>query len=80
MLNTPHNSDNVDDNINELSLGELILIARNRANLSQEDLAKRAHLGRMAVWRYEKGHSIPNCDRLERIAKAVNHPIDWFYQ
>lgn len=76
MLNEP----NENDNINELSIGELILIARNRANLSQEGLGRRANIDRATVWRYETGRSIPNCDRLERIAKAVNHPIDWFYQ
>lgn len=76
MLNEPHGTDNID----ELSLGELITIARNRANISQETLGKRADLGRATIYRYEKGYSIPSCDRLGRIAKAVNHPIDWFYQ
>lgn len=76
MLNEPQEN----DDINELRLGELITIARNRANLSQETLGKRAEVARVTIYRYEKGYSIPTCDRLERIAKAVNHPIDWFYQ
>lgn len=79
MLNKPQEN-NDSGNIDELSLGELITIARNRANLSQETLGKRADVSRLTVYRYEKGYSIPTCDRLERIAKAVNHPIDWFYQ
>lgn len=79
MLNKPQEN-NDSDNIDELSLGELITIARNRANLSQETLGKRADVSRLTVYRYEKGYSTPTCDRLEKIAKAVNHPIDWFYQ
>lgn len=79
MLNKPQEN-NDSDNIDELTLGELITIARNRANLSQETLGKRADVSRLTVYRYEKGYSTPTCDRLERIAKAVNHPIDWFYQ
>ena len=77
MLNQAQNNY---DNFKDLSLGELILIARNRAKLSQEDLAKRAKIGKETVWRYENGYTIPNCDRLQRIAEAVNHPIDWFYR
>ena len=69
-----------EDNINEFSLGELILIARNRANLSQETLGKRADIARLSIHRYEHDLSDPSCDRLERIATVVNHPINWFYQ
>lgn len=69
-----------DDNPNELSLGELISLARNRANLSQEDLAKRANLSRATVWRYENDRTIPSCDRLRQIADASKQSVDWFYQ
>lgn len=76
-----HNIPNgFEENIDDFTLGELILIARNRANLSQETLGKKADVGRLSIHRYEHGLSIPTCDRLERIARAVNHPIDWFYQ
>lgn len=80
MLNTPQDPQDLPENINELSLGELIAIARNRANLSQESLGRRADIGRITIHRYEKGYTTPSCDRLERIAKAVNHPVEWFYQ
>jgi hypothetical protein len=41
MLNTPQDPQDLPENIDELSLGELIAIARNRANLSQESLGRR---------------------------------------
>lgn len=75
MLNHPQEPEDL-----ELSIGELILIARNRANLSQEDLARRAEIGAITVWRYENGETMPTCDRLQRIAKATSHPVDWFYR
>lgn len=77
MLNTPQE---IPDNINELTLGELIVIARNRANLSQATLGKRTEISRVTICRYENGYSRPSCDRLRQIAKAVNHPVEWFYR
>ena len=75
MLNHPQY-----DDLNDFSVGELILIARRRANLSQEDLGRRANIDEQTVRRYENGRTIPSCDRLQRIAKATSHPVDWFYR
>ncbi len=69
-----------EENLDYINLGERILIARNRANLSQDTLAKKVDISRVTLYRYEKGLSNPDVEHLGKIADAVNHPIHWFYQ
>jgi transcriptional regulator with XRE-family HTH domain len=46
--------------------------AREAADLTQEEVARRADSGLRAYVRYEQGHAEPTGRRLVRIARALN--------
>jgi len=60
-------------------IGPLIRTARRAARLSQKELAR--HVGRTSktIRRYEHGHTRPDIRILQRIARATNRPIDYFF-
>lgn len=51
--------------------GELIREAREAANLSQKELARRSHTAQSAISRLERGRVSPTVETLERILRAA---------
>lgn len=51
--------------------GNLIRLARQRARLSQRELARRAHTSQAAITAYEAGRRSPSLDNLARIVRAA---------
>ena len=58
------------------SPGALLREARTRANLSQTDVARRAHLTQSVVSSYESGHREPAFGTLERLIAATGHRLE----
>jgi len=54
-----------------MSLGLNIRLARTRARLSQEELARRAGLNRTYLSQVENGHSDPTTSVVARLAEAL---------
>ncbi len=54
----------------------IILELRNKAGLSQEMLAKKVHVTRQAVSRWENGETVPNTDTLKLLSKEFNVSIN----
>lgn len=71
----------VDDRKKQAELEELahrIRAARKSAHLSQAALAKNIGVSDKSVSAYEKGRSTPPFDKLKKIARYTNHPIQYF--
>lgn len=54
---------------------ELISVARDRARLTQDELAKLAGTSRPTVSAYESGAKDPRADTLDRILEATGHRL-----
>jgi predicted nucleotidyltransferase/DNA-binding XRE family transcriptional regulator len=54
----------------------LLREARTRANLSQTDVARRAHVAQSVVSAYESGRREPAFTTLERLIAATGHRLD----
>ena len=59
-----------------MELKERILEARQRANLTQQDLASRLNVTKAAVSSWEHG-TVPRQDKIADIAKATNVSLEW---
>lgn len=59
----------------EFSLVSAMVEARARANLTQEEVAKRMGTTQTAVARLEGARSMPSTRTLERYAKATGHRL-----
>ena len=55
----------------DMKIGERILEARNRRNLTQEELAEYANVSRAAISDIERGKSSPSVDTVGLIAEAL---------
>jgi transcriptional regulator with XRE-family HTH domain len=65
--------------------GQRIREAREQADLSQEDLAKRLQLagieiGQNAISRIELGLRVIPDYELKYFSDALNHPVDWLLE
>ena len=58
------------------SPGSLLREAWTRANLSQSDVARRAHVAQSVVSTYESGRREPAFGTLERLIAATGHRLD----
>jgi repressor LexA len=58
-------------------IGERIKIARNKAGLTQEGLAKKVGITYPTLNKYERNHRIPNSQILGRIAKELHCNPGW---
>ena len=58
------------------SPGSLLREARTRAQLSQSDVARRAHVAQSVVSAYESGRREPAFTTLERLIAATGHRLD----
>ncbi len=67
-----------DIDVNKMTVGERIKIARKEAGLTQDEVAKRIGTTRQAIYKYENGivTNIP-LDRLQLIANGLNCSSAW---
>ena len=54
---------------------DVILELRNKAGLSQDELAERVYVTRQAVSRWENGETTPNIETLKLLSKLFNVSI-----
>ena len=59
-----------------VTIGERLLIERHRANMTKKELAKKAGIAVSTLTRYEKGETLINADKLERICGVLQLNID----
>lgn len=59
-------------------LPKRIRAAREKAHLSQHDLAKSIGISDKSISSYEKGRSTPPFDKLKKISEFTNLPIHFF--
>lgn len=58
-------------------IGERIRIAREKAGLTQEKLAKRLNIGKRTLINYENGRTEPTLSLLMKIANICNVDYNW---
>jgi len=56
-------------------IGERLLALRDEKKLSQGDIEKRTGLLRCYISRVENGHTVPNVETLEKMARALEIPM-----
>jgi transcriptional regulator with XRE-family HTH domain len=62
-------------------IGDRLKTLREAKNLSQGDIEKRTGLLRCYISRVENGHTVPNIDTLEKLARAFEVPMyELFYE
>lgn len=60
-----------------MTLREKLIVSRNKAGLSQMELADRLGVSRQAVSRWESGDTTPTMDKLKTLAKIYGVSLDW---
>jgi transcriptional regulator with XRE-family HTH domain len=60
-----------------MQIHERIKNERLKANLTEEEMAERLHIGRSTYQYWEK--KTPNIDKIEAVAQALNLPKDYFF-
>ena len=55
---------------------DIIFQLRNRAGLSQDELAEKVYVTRQAVSRWENGETIPNIETLKLLSKIFEVSIN----
>ena len=55
---------------------DIILELRNKAGLSQDELAEKIFVTRQAVYRWENGETTPNTDTLKLLSKLFDVSIN----
>ena len=62
-----------------MTLREKLIVSRNKAGLSQMELAERLGVSRQAVSRWESGDTTPTMDKLKALAKLYGVSLDWLF-
>jgi predicted transcriptional regulator len=60
----------------EFAVAKELIAARERAGLSQTEVARKMHTTQSAVARLEGGAKLPAMSSLQRYARAVRHRIE----
>ena len=60
-----------------MTLREKLIVLRDRAGLSQMELADRLGVSRQAVSRWESGDTTPTMDKLKSLARIYGVSLDW---
>ena len=63
-----------------IDIGKCISRRRHELGLTQEALAERIEVTCQQVQRYEYGKNRLNVDTLQRIAKALDVPVEYFFR
>ena len=59
-----------------MEIKEILLKLRNKAGLSQEELAEKVYVTRQAVSRWETGETLPNTETLKQLSRLYNVSIN----
>jgi transcriptional regulator with XRE-family HTH domain len=59
------------DTIASMQAGDVLRIARERAGLSQRELAKRAGTSHSTLSAYERGRVVPSVETLDRLLRSA---------
>ena len=62
-----------------MTLREKLIVLRDRAGLSQMELADRLGVSRQAVSRWESGDTTPSVDKLKTLARIYGVSLDWLF-
>ena len=60
-----------------MTLREKLIVSRNKAGLSQMELADRLDVSGQAVSRWESGDTTPSVDKLKTLARIYGVSLDW---
>ena len=60
-----------------MTLREKLIVLRDKAGISQMELAHQLGVSRQAVSRWESGDATPSMDKLKALAKIYNVSLDW---
>ena len=60
-----------------MTLREKLIVLRDKAGLSQMELADRLGVSRQAVSRWESGDTTPTMDKLKSLARIYGVSLDW---
>ena len=60
-----------------MTLREKLIVSRNKAGLSQMELANQLGVSRQAVSRWESGDTTPTMDKLKTLARIYGVSLDW---
>lgn len=63
--------------VENLSVGERLLLLRDKHNMTQEDLAKKLVVSRQSVSKWELNKALPDMDKLVQLAKLYQVSIDY---
>ena len=64
--------------VNSKSIGNKIVEARKKINLSQAELAQQISISPQAVGKWERGESMPDISTLNRLAKIFGVDLNYF--
>lgn len=64
--------------LNSKSIGEKIVAARKKRNLSQAELAQQVSISPQAVGKWERGESMPDIPTLNRLAELLQVDLNYF--
>ncbi|WP_044091243.1 helix-turn-helix domain-containing protein [Bifidobacterium gallicum] len=65
----------MDEEDKKMDAAVQLMLAREEAHLSQEELAKRSGVSRATVNRIERGRIMPLLNTLEKLAKAMGKTV-----
>lgn len=60
-----------------MTLREKLIVLRDKAGISQLELANQLDVSRQAVSRWESGDTTPSMDKLKTLAKIYGVSLDW---
>lgn len=64
--------------LNSKSIGQKIVAARKKNNLSQSELAQQVSISPQAVGKWERGESLPDITTLNRLAEILGVDLNYF--
>ncbi|WP_239457828.1 helix-turn-helix domain-containing protein [Flavobacterium nitrogenifigens] len=64
--------------LNSQSIGNKIVAARKKVNLSQAELAQKVSISPQAVGKWERGESMPDITTLNRLAEILGVDLNYF--
>lgn len=64
--------------LNSKSIGNKIIAARKKVNLSQAELAQQVSISPQAVGKWERGESMPDISTLNRLAEILGVDLNYF--
>jgi transcriptional regulator with XRE-family HTH domain len=60
-----------------IGIGERLKLARRMTRLSQQALADRTGVSKMAISKYEHNHMIPGSEVIRKLAEALGVPMEF---